>query len=49
MPLQPQIHLGLFKKQDLNFVGPLNPPSKGKRFILVSTDYVTKWFESLNS
>ena len=43
MPMQPQIHIGPFEKWDLDFLGPINPPSKGKRFIKVSTDYVTKW------
>lgn len=43
MPLQPQIHLGPFEKWALDFVGPINPPSKGKMFILISTNYVTKW------
>ena len=43
MHLIPQIHLRPFKKWDLYFVGPINPPSKGKSFILISTKYVTKW------
>ena len=25
------------------FVGPINPPSKQKVYILVCTDYMTKW------
>ena len=35
-----------FEKWDLDFVEPINPPSKGKRFILFSVDYVTKWVEA---
>jgi len=46
MPLQPQVHLEPFEKWALDFVGPINPPSKGKKHILVCTDYVTKWAEA---
>ena len=46
MPLQPQVHLEPFEKWVLYFVGPIDPPSKGKRYILVCTDYVTKWTEA---
>ena len=28
----------------MNFIGQINPPSlKGRRFVLVATDYFTKW------
>lgn len=30
----------------MDFVGPINPPSKGKKYILVCIDYVTKWAEA---
>jgi len=43
MQLQPQVHLEPFEKWALDFLGPINPPSKGKKYILVCTNYVTKW------
>ena len=46
MPLHPKIFIGPFEKWEFHFVGPINPPSKGNRFILVYTNYVTKWEES---
>ncbi len=46
MPLQPQVHLEPFEKWALDFIGPINPTSNGKRYILVCTDYVTKWAEA---
>eukprot|EP00253_Pinus_taeda_P013479 PITA_13479 len=47
MPLQPQIFLEPFEKWAIDFVGPFNPPSHQKAYILVCTDYVTKWVESM--
>eukprot|EP00253_Pinus_taeda_P007507 PITA_07507 len=46
MPLQPQVHLEPFEKWALDFIGPINPSSNGKKYILVCTDYVTKWAEA---
>eukprot|EP00253_Pinus_taeda_P008492 PITA_08492 len=43
MPLRPQVLIEPFEQWALDFVGPINPSSNGKRYILVCTDYVTKW------
>jgi transposase InsO family protein len=45
MPLQPQLQIEPFEKWALDFVGPINPPSKQKVHIQVCIDYVTKWVE----
>ena len=45
MPLHPQVLIEPFGKWDLDFIDPINTPSKGKMYILVCTDYVTKWVE----
>jgi hypothetical protein len=34
-----------FEKWALDFVGPISPVSHRKNYILVCTDYVTKWVE----
>ena len=32
----------------MDFIGQINPPSsKGHRFVLVATDYFTKWIEAV--
>ena len=46
MPLHPHFLIEPFEKWALDFIGPINPPSKGKRYILVCTDYVIKWVEA---
>eukprot|EP00253_Pinus_taeda_P030041 PITA_30041 len=46
MPLQPQVTFEPFEKWGIEFVGPINPPSKQKTYIIVCTDYLTKWEET---
>ena len=46
MPLQPQVLIEPFERWDLEFVGPITPMSKKKRYILFCIDYVTKWVEA---
>ena len=46
IPLQPQVLIKPFEKWDLDFVGPIDSPSQGKRYILVCIDYETKWVEA---
>eukprot|EP00253_Pinus_taeda_P007082 PITA_07082 len=46
MPLQPQVTFEPFEKWGMDFVGPINPPSKQNSYIIVCTDYLTKWAET---
>eukprot|EP00253_Pinus_taeda_P025189 PITA_25189 len=46
MPLQPQVTLDPFEKWGMDFVGPINPPSRQKSYIIVCTGYLTKWAET---
>ena len=46
--LHPIINPCPFRGWGLDFIGQTNPPSsKGHRFVLVSTDYFTKWTEAV--
>jgi hypothetical protein len=45
MPLQAQIVAEPFERRALDFFGPFNPKSNQKAYILVATDYMTKWIE----
>ena len=47
MPLQSQFVVDPFNRWALDFVGPFNPPSSQKAYILVAMDYVTKWVEAI--
>eukprot|EP00253_Pinus_taeda_P021373 PITA_21373 len=46
MPLRPQLVIEPFERWALDFAGPINPPSNQRTYILVATDYVTKWIEA---
>eukprot|EP00253_Pinus_taeda_P030241 PITA_30241 len=43
MLLQPQVTFEPFEKWSMDFVGPINPPSKQRSYIIVCTDYLIKW------
>jgi hypothetical protein len=43
IPLHPHVMIEPFEKWALDFVGPISPMSHKKNYILVCTDYVTKW------
>jgi hypothetical protein len=45
MPLQQHVSLEPFNKWGMDFVGPIDPLSKQKNYILVCTDYLTKLVE----
>jgi len=45
MPLNPQLVIEPFERWPLDFIGPINPSSNQKTYILVATEYVTKWVE----
>ena len=45
MPLQSQLVVEPFDRWALDFFGPISPPSRQKVYILVCTDYMTKWVE----
>jgi hypothetical protein len=47
MPLQPQVVMEPFERWALDFFGPFNPKSNQKAYILVATDYMTKWVEEV--
>lgn len=46
MPLNPQVILEPFERWALDFIGPINPLSNQRVYILVCTDYMTKWVEA---
>eukprot|EP00253_Pinus_taeda_P016205 PITA_16205 len=48
LPLKPIHASGPFQQWGLDFIGEINPHSSGQhRWILVATDYFTKWIEAI--
>eukprot|EP00253_Pinus_taeda_P007146 PITA_07146 len=46
MPMQPQVTFEPFDKWYIDFVGLIDPSSRKKKYIIVCTDYLTKWVET---
>ena len=46
IPLNPQVILEPFERWALDFIRPINPPSSQRVYILVCTNYMTKWVEA---
>ena len=48
MPLRPMMGARAFAKWGIDFVGLINPPAHRTRaqYIIVATDYLTKWVEA---
>ena len=46
MPLKPHVTFKPFDKWGIDFIGPIGPPSRKKLYIIVCTDYFTKWVET---
>jgi hypothetical protein len=44
--LKAQIFIEPFERWELDFIGPFNPKSNQKAYILVATNYMTKWVEA---
>ena len=48
IPLRPRVTLQAFDKWAIEFVGPINLPTKitGERYIITVTEYMTRWAEA---
>ena len=46
MPLYPHVALEPFEKWVMEFVGPIDPPSRQRKYIIVCTNYLKKWAET---
>jgi len=46
IPLKTQLVIEPFERWMMDFIGPFNPNSNQKSYILIATDYMTKWVEA---
>jgi len=46
MPLQPHVNFKPFDKWGMDFIRPIDPPSRKQQYIIVRIDYLIKWDES---